>query len=107
LVGVSAERAARLALGLAVLSVVVAALLALWLFNFVGQWALNIGVLAWLATWIISLGFGVVALRRAGAAANPSRVRRIAIVGLVIDGVIAGMVGLFFYVLIRAILDFS
>jgi len=93
-------------LSLAVLSVVVA-LLALWLLNFFGQWALNIGVLAWLATWIISLGFGIVALRRAEAADNVSRVRRMAITGLVIDGVIAGMVCLFFYALIRAIQEFS
>lgn len=100
--GDAAERAATRALALALLSVLVA-LLTLWLLNFFGQMALGIGLLVWLVAWVGSVVFGIAALRGAPQSAGPVRVRRRAITGLAIDGIILALMCLFFIGLIRAI----
>jgi hypothetical protein len=100
--GNPAERSATLALSLALLSVGVA-LLALWLLNFFGQMALGIGFLTWLVTWLASIVFGVAALRGAPRAADPGKVRRKVIVGLVVDGITGAMICMFFIGLAVAI----
>src|SRR5215210_6567871 len=101
-----ADKAALRSFRLAFVSLAVGGL-TLWLANFFGAMACNIGLIVWLLCWIASVGFAISALRGAYASQTPEIVRRRATASLAVCGVNMALTLAFLWGILQALERFQ